>query len=598
MGSDFMGLKPKKTLIVFIFIFTAFFSSFAYADGQRIFEKDEAEYINRIYKDLPTTSVKTDTRSLESVTYVSSLEQLESMLYEAMTERRPRFEAVYTGGTSNMLDDMRGAFENVTASDDYLGFSYTSTRYGYSGYTGNYSIYYDLTYLTSKEQEDFVDSRVDDILSEIVSPGMSSFEKELAIHDYIVKNVEYDTSLEEHSAYAALAYGKTVCQGYSLLAYKMLEEAGVQARIVAGEESMNHAWNMANIDGEWYHCDLTWDDPLADVKNRTMYTYFNLSDEGISGDHFWDEAAYPDCTSEKYSYINEVTYPVTMDGKWYYSNSSDYNKLYSMLLDGSGRQLICPDRSLFLCGYGDWIYFSNYSQGGYIYRTSTEGSSTEVINNVHSTYLSIDGNELTFLNEDTGETEVIYLEPLAPQSIELDKDSLRITKGGSSNVGFGMYPAGASGDIIWTSSDTGVAQVDSNGNITALSGGICILRATVEGTEISDECTVIVEDPAESSEAEVIDYKTEIDPNKKWAVEFSGALSKEIGISGLVQVTQGGLDSGAYAVFGEEDNKIEVIPPAEGYIKGKSYRLCISKDVSSSDGISLEKPVVLYFIVD
>ncbi|MZQ75668.1 MAG: DUF5050 domain-containing protein [Peptoclostridium sp.] len=592
-----MGLKPKKTLIVFIFIFTAFFSSFAYAEGQRIFEKDEAEYINRIYKDLPTASLKTDTRSLESVTYVSSLEQLESMLYDAMTDRKASFEAVYTGGTSDMLNDMEAVFENVTASDDYLKFSYTFISYGYSGYPGNYRIYYNMTYLTSKEQEDYVDSRVDGILSEIVLPGMSSFEKELAIHDYIVKNVEYDTSYKEHSAYAALAYGKTVCQGYSLLAYKMLEEAGVQARIVEGDESMNHAWNMVNIDGNWYHSDLTWDDPLPDVKNRTMYTYFNLSDERMSGDHFWDKATYPDCTSEKYSYMNEVTYPVTMDGRLYYSSSID-DRLYSMLLDGSVRQLICPDRSLFLCGYGDWIYFSNYSRGGYIYRTSTDGSSTEIINNVHSTYLSIDGNELTFLNEGTDQTEVIYLEPLAPQSIELNKDSLRITKGGSSSVGFGMYPAGASGDIIWTSSDTGVAQVDSSGNITALSGGICILRATVEGTEISDECTVIVEDPAESSEAEIIDYKREIDPGKKWAVEFSGALSKEISIADLVQVTQRGLDSGACAVFGEEDNKIEVIPPAEGYIKGKSYRLCISKDVSSSDGISLEKPVVLYFVVD
>ncbi|WP_158408921.1 transglutaminase domain-containing protein [Peptoclostridium acidaminophilum] len=577
---------------------TAIFSSLSYAQEQGIFEKAEAEYINRIYKDLPAAPAKADMRSLESVTYVSSLEELEAMLYDAMTERRPRFEAVYTGGTSNMLADMRAAFENAIASDDYLGFSYTSIRYGYSGYPGNYSIYYELTYLTTKEQEDYVDSRVDDILLEIVSPGMTSFEKELAIHDYIVKNVEYDTSYEEHSAYAALAYGKTVCQGYSLLAYKMLEEAGVQARIVAGDESMNHAWNMANIDGEWYHSDLTWDDPLPDVKSRTIYTYFNLSDERMSQDHFWDETAYPDCTSEKYSYMNEVTYPVTMDGKLYYSNSSIDNKLYSMLLDGSGKQLICPDRSLFLCGYGDWIYFSNYSRGGYIYRTSTDGSSTEMINDVHSTYLSIDGNELAFMNESTDETEVIYLEPLAPQSIELDKDSLRITKGGSISVGCGIYPAGASGDIIWTSSDTEVAQVDSSGNITALSGGICILRATVEGTEISDECTVIVEDPAESSEAEVIDYKTEIDPNKKWTVEFSSALSKEIGIPGLAQVTQGDLDSGACAVFGENDNKIEVIPPAEGYIKGKSYRLCISKDVSSSEGVSLEKPVVLYFVVD
>jgi transglutaminase/protease-like cytokinesis protein 3 len=37
-----------------------------------------------------------------------------------------------------------------------------------------------------------VEQKAKNILNEIIKPGMSDFEKELAIHDYIVENTTYD----------------------------------------------------------------------------------------------------------------------------------------------------------------------------------------------------------------------------------------------------------------------------------------------------------------------------------------------------------------------------------------------------------------------
>ena len=90
-----------------------------------------------------------------------------------------------------------------------------------------------------------------------------------------ILNVAYDSTYTEYSAYAALFLGRAVCQGYSLLTYKMMWEAGIEARIVDGE-AMNHSWNMVNICGNWYHLDVTWDDPVPDVSGRVLYGYYKF----------------------------------------------------------------------------------------------------------------------------------------------------------------------------------------------------------------------------------------------------------------------------------------------------------------------------------
>lgn len=189
------------------------------------------------------------------------------------------FKMVYnftSGEVENLLEQAR---EAATEGDDYLEFSIFGISTGWTGGNGNVTVNYSAEYLANYSQEQQVNQRVSEILASITSPGMNDEEKEKAIHDWIVQNVEYDNSLVEHSAYAALFKGYTVCQGYSLLTYKMLEEVGIDARII-DSDPMNHAWNMVNLCGDWYHLDVTWNDP--DNGDQVHYTYYNLSDTEIS----------------------------------------------------------------------------------------------------------------------------------------------------------------------------------------------------------------------------------------------------------------------------------------------------------------------------
>ena len=97
------------------------------------------------------------------------------------------------------------------------------------------------------------------------------------IHDYIVDRLEYDTDLENFSAYDGLFNNSTVCNGYALLYYKMLTEAGIPCKVITGLAETDgvqtlHAWNIVKLKNKWYFVDPTWDDPIGGT--RIYYDYF------------------------------------------------------------------------------------------------------------------------------------------------------------------------------------------------------------------------------------------------------------------------------------------------------------------------------------
>ncbi|GFN29949.1 hypothetical protein PCURB6_02090 [Paenibacillus curdlanolyticus] len=153
------------------------------------------------------------------------------------------------------------------------------------------------------------------IVSELVKPGMSDFEKELAIHDYIVLHAEYDYDNyladtipdDSYSAYGILFHGTAVCQGYAYAAHLMLEMAGIDSQIVTGTANGGgHAWNKVKIDGEYYNLDVTWDDPVPDKQGRLVYNYFNVTDEELAKDHIWQRSNWPEATSTAASYYEKM----------------------------------------------------------------------------------------------------------------------------------------------------------------------------------------------------------------------------------------------------------------------------------------------------
>lgn len=118
------------------------------------------------------------------------------------------------------------------------------------------------------------------------------------VHDYLVNNVEYDTSLSApntYDIYGALVNGKSVCEGYAESFKYILNEMGIPCVIVIGTatntngQTENHAWNYVELNNAWYAVDATWDDPViigyGVLTDESKYKYFLRGSRRMSQEH-------------------------------------------------------------------------------------------------------------------------------------------------------------------------------------------------------------------------------------------------------------------------------------------------------------------------
>lgn len=136
-----------------------------------------------------------------------------------------------------------------------------------------------------------------DIVNQIIKPGMSDFEKALAIHDWLLFNIDYDHTYSVYDVENTLSKRVAVCQGYALTFETMAEMAGLEAAFIGGSADngdgtgyQSHAWNRVKINGVWYNVDVTWDDPGQPGKNPSDhsgngYDYFLISDAQLYKNH-------------------------------------------------------------------------------------------------------------------------------------------------------------------------------------------------------------------------------------------------------------------------------------------------------------------------
>ena len=102
----------------------------------------------------------------------------------------------------------------------------------------------------------------------------------LQLHDLLIDTAWYnsDAALSAsvydyaHTAYGALVEdssgnaGAALCDGYAMAYEYLMQRAGLSCIVVSGyagpteADTEKHAWNLVELDGEWYEVDATWDD--------------------------------------------------------------------------------------------------------------------------------------------------------------------------------------------------------------------------------------------------------------------------------------------------------------------------------------------------
>lgn len=174
-----------------------------------------------------------------------------------------------------------------------------------------------IDYFYTEDEIKAINDKVDEILKKQINNSMSTEDKIKAIHDYIINTTKYDVSrnndgkspYHSYTAYGPLLEGYATCNGYTDAMALFLIKLNIPNFKVAmtpedDENVDGHVWNAVYLNNNWYHLDLTWDDPVSnDGKDYLQHKYFLITTKELkeidSGDvpvleHHFKTSIYPE----------------------------------------------------------------------------------------------------------------------------------------------------------------------------------------------------------------------------------------------------------------------------------------------------------------
>ena len=181
----------------------------------------------------------------------------------------------------------------------FNGFNHIETQYDS---LGKVNIHIEKSY--SESEIDDVEREVERLSSELIVAGDTDINNIRRIHDYIIDHSVYDSNRSDYNdttyrsdiAYGPLLQGYGICGGYTDAMELFLEELGIESYKISSEQ---HVWNAIYLDGEWYHLDLTWDDPVTSTGENLIEHNFFLIDtptllELEQTEHNFNQDIYPE----------------------------------------------------------------------------------------------------------------------------------------------------------------------------------------------------------------------------------------------------------------------------------------------------------------
>ncbi len=450
----------------------------------------------------------------------SSIREAGAALREAMVNRDENNITVkFSSWDGNLSGLWRAVLDEAlihtgeATEGDYLQWQlWCSGSYDTEG-----TLFYRCTYFTTAEQEAAVTEAVETLKTDLALEGKSEYEKIKAIYDYITDNVRYDYEhlgdqdyLIQYTAYGALIDKTAVCQGYAVLLYRLLLEYQVECRVVV---STTHAWNIIRIGDLYYNADATWDEGLS----PESYWHFLITDEMLlardyeeahvreekySTQSFYDqypmaEIPYlctvfplycgPDLTCTisddgvlKFEGLGLLGYynPETMDfAPWYYYRDQIRSVEIPYTMAG------IPDYAFMDCSNLESItlpYSISIASDAF---SGTEGFTIYAYENSDGHHFAED-NGLAFVHKD-----------IPPAEVTLGAPSGELWSGTQYTLNYSISPAVMTEQIVWETSDWGVAGTPFRGTGYTYMGGTATISLTVGA--ITKTCQLTVKQKAD-----------------------------------------------------------------------------------------------------
>lgn len=157
----------------------------------------------------------------------------------------------------------------------------------------------------TEEQITEINNIVDKFIKNNIYAALNDREKIRRFHDFLIENSIYDENYKldmnknsypyhPYNAYGPLIEGLGICSGYSEAMAIFLDKIGVKNYRIASDE---HIWNYIYLESNWYHLDLTWDDPVTSNGQQVILNdFFLITTEQLknknTNQHIYDENLY------------------------------------------------------------------------------------------------------------------------------------------------------------------------------------------------------------------------------------------------------------------------------------------------------------------
>lgn len=254
-------------------------------------------------KDQIEDSSEEEGASDSKVYKIGSYEDLEKAFYEVYNDTKTQFEFVFVNGYSvNLLDVVEKIYRNIQRKDPIAACGVESWQWGNRGvdYIVKINYFFKKKELVKIKEETV--KLVDEAVNKINAFGKSDYEIICAVNKYLCETVVYPDSKPyepiTHTAYGALKNGLAVCEGYTCAAKLILNKFSIKCDIQTGvcTNGEGHAWNLVQLENNWYQMDITWNDG-----SRNITDYLLVTDEYMKKSRSWEEADYPATPSKPYA---------------------------------------------------------------------------------------------------------------------------------------------------------------------------------------------------------------------------------------------------------------------------------------------------------
>lgn len=182
-------------------------------------------------------------------------------------------------------------------------------NYNYALYTDEEIpwVYFSPVYSYDEDSIEMIESAIEcyvETCFATLDSNASSYDKVKHFYEYVTENVFYDTKLQNNQYLDSVVMEKrSVCNGYSKAFQYLCYKADIPCIFVKGmtrNDATTHAWNIVEIDGDYYNVDCTWADSVG---NTLSYDYLCLPDYVIDKTHIKsNKFKLPRCTSDSCNY--------------------------------------------------------------------------------------------------------------------------------------------------------------------------------------------------------------------------------------------------------------------------------------------------------